>query len=556
MSDDTRSRAFSLEPIAGPAIDPIVPGPDTRTLLGRASGCDVCLLDDSISRRHVVVVSHDDQWMVTDLGSRHGTYLNGIRLDPHKPTLTGHGDLLRIGPFMFRVDSAAVSDRALATTEAIVAPGTIVESVSARELDSLAHQRLTLMIEGCGRIYQAVTEVELAEAVITLIMSGTGFPRAAMLRWGRSPEQVEIIAFHDRQDDTAEGFIFSRSLLQASATGCIARLSRGEEHNYGHSITGLGILAALCAPLIVDSTVVGAVYLDSRVGEVSPQPDAASFCHAVSQVASLALSSLKRIELARRQEQLDADLSVAREAQSFLLPAARGTVGRLRYASRTCPGSVVGGDLFDIFDIDDHRTGICFGDITGHGIGAAILMTAVLSHLRATLAKCGDPAAAVAETNAYLARHSSDRMMATLWVGVFDASECTLKYVDAGHGHWLVCTAGAAPVRPLSPGGMIIGVQPDFEYSGACLELRPGDRLILYSDGLVEQPNTENEQFGNARLREVIAGSGSIDDDVAGIFAALEEFAGSSSFADDTTIASIEVCAENECRARSIPTES
>lgn len=317
----------------------------------------------------------------------------------------------------------------------------------------------------------------------------------------------------------------------------------------GHSIVGLGISSALCAPLMVDSAVVGAIYLDSRDGEVSPQPDAASFCHAVSQVASLALSSLKRIELARRQERLDADLSIAQEAQSFLLPAPGGTVGRLRYALRTCAGSEVGGDLFDIFDIDDHRTGICFGDITGHGIGAAILMTAVLSYLRATLANCGDPAAAVTETNAYLARHSSDRMFATLWVGVFDATESTLSYIDAGHGHWLVCTAGAAPARPKLPGGMIIGVQPDLEYSGACLELRPGDRLILYSDGLVEQPNTENEQFGNARLRDVIAGSGAIDDDVAGIFAALEEFAGSSSFADDTTIASIEVCAETRMQA-------
>lgn len=544
MSDDARSRSFSLEPIAGPAIDPIVPEPDSQTLLGRATECDVCLLDENISRRHVVVFSRDGQWMVTDLGSRHGTFLNGIRLDPHKPTSIDHDDLLRLGPFMFRVDSAAMTERALATTVTTVAPGTIVESVSVRELDSLAHQRLTLMIEGCATIYQAATEVELAEAVIKLIMSGTGFPRAALLRWGRSPEQVEIIAFHDRQDETSKGFVFSRSLLQASATGCVARLSRGEDHNYGHSITGLGISAALCAPLIVDSAVVGAIYLDSRIGEVLPLPDTASFCLAVSQVASLAISSLKRIEMTRRQERLDADLSIAQEAQSFLLPAPEGTVGRLRYASRTCPGSVVGGDLFDIFSIDDHRTGICFGDITGHGIGAAILMTAVLSHLRATLMNCGDPAAAVAETNAYLSRHSSDRMMATLWVGVFDATECTLRYVDAGHGLWLVCTAGAAPVHPKSSGGMIIGIQPDLEYSAECLELKPGDRLILYSDGLVEQPNSENERFDNSRLRDVIAGSGSIDDDVAGIFAALEEFTGRSSFADDTTIASIEVCAE------------
>ncbi|MCK4873786.1 MAG: SpoIIE family protein phosphatase [Phycisphaerales bacterium] len=541
MSDDGRSRTLRLDPIAGPTIDPVVPEPDTRTLLGRAAECDVCLPHAGISRRHVAVFSRGGQWLVTDLGSRHGTFLNGMRLHPHKPAITGHGDLLRIGPFMFRVDSAAVTDRALATTDATVTPDTIVTAVSARELDSLAHRRLTLMIEGSAAIYQAVTEHELAQAVIKLIMSGTGFPRAALLRWGGSPEQVEIIAFHDRHHDTSEGFTFSRSLLQTSATGRVARLSRSAEQQCGQSIEGLGISAALCAPLVVDSAVVGAIYLDSRVGEVQPQPDAASFCHAVSQIASLALSSLKRIELAQRQERLDADLRIAQEAQSFLLPAPGGTVGRLRYASRTCPGSVVGGDLFDIFDIDDHTTGICFGDITGHGIGAAILMTAVLSHLRAILASCGDPATAVAQANAYLVQHSSERMFATLWVGVYDSVDNTLRYVDAGHGHWLIRPADAAPARPQSPGGMIIGVQPDLEYSVARLELRPGDRLVLYSDGLVEQLNTKNEAFGNARLRDVIAGSGSIEDDVAGVFTALEEFTGGSSFADDTTIASIEV---------------
>ena len=90
----------------------------------------------------------------------------------------------------------------------------------------------------------------------------------------------------------------------------------------------------------------------------------------------------------------------------------------------------------------------------------------------------------------------------------------------------------------------MIGFQPEFEYSSARLRLKPGDRLILYSDGIVEQPNTRNERFEIARLKGVIASSGSISDDVGKVFAALEAFSGSSTFMDDTTIASIEVCPE------------
>lgn len=545
MSKDERSRTLRLDPIAGPAIEPIVLEAGSRTVLGRSTGCDICLPDAGVSRRHVAVTSTGGRWMVSDLGSLHGTFLNSVRLDAQRSVPTDHGDLLRIGPFTFRVTSSSAATPALTMTDATIAPSTIVQSVSTRELESLAHRRLTLLIDGCSAVFQVRTEVELAQAVIKLIMSGTGFPRAAMLRWSGSPDQVEIIAFHDRQIETSQGFSFSRSLLQAAATGGTARMSMSAEHDYGQSIDSLGISAALCAPLVVDSVVVGAIYLDARHGEAAPQRDAASFCHAVSQIASLALANLKRIELAQRQERFEAELRVAQEAQAFLMPTPRGTAGRLRYASQSCAGSVVGGDLFDIFAIDDTKTGICFGDITGHGIGAAILMTAVLSHLRAVLANCGDAAAAVTEANAYLAGHSAERMFATLWVGVYDAADCSLCYVDAGHGHWLVCKAGDAPARPQLPSGLIIGVEKDFEYAAQCIDLKPGDRLILYSDGLTEQTNTESEQFGGARLSAVIAGSSSIEDDVAGVFAALEEFTGTSSFDDDTTIASIEVCNES-----------
>ena len=532
-----------LDPVGRTDIGPFELTPGETVTLGRSTECRVCLPDPGVSRRHATLDHREGQWGVTDLSSRDGTFLNGLRLPPHRPTLTGNDDLLRIGPFTFRVNMGAAASRAMVTTDDALGQGTIVEQVSAGELDSLAQRRLALIIDGAAALHQAANESELARAVVDLVVAGTGFPRAAMLRYAASAEEVDVIACRDGGRDTSEGFTFSRTLLRASAQGQMARLSPTMEHQYGQSIGQLGIASAICAPLLVDSAAVGAIYLDARRGEAPIQPEAVGFCHAVSGLAGLALSSLKRAELQERQKRLDAELKIAQEAQKFLLPDQEGDVGSLRYCARTCPGSAIAGDLFDIFPLGAGKTAICCGDVTGHGVGSALVMTAVLSHLRAALARYSEPAAAINDVNAYIARRSPENILVSLWVGVYDDAEGLLRYVDAGHGHWVVKRSAQPPVPTPKPGGMIVGFDPDFTYQAESLELGPGERIILYTDGIIEQLGSAGEEFGRDRLLGLLAQSESIESDVINSLAALRQFIGESDLADDTTIASVEVVA-------------
>jgi len=541
MEQDLRVQIIRLIPVAGPATDSIEIDDQEQAIIGRSRDCSVYIADPAVSRRHVSIANSGNKWILTDLGSRYGTSLNGIQLEPERPTLIKHRDLLKIGPFIFRVSTSGLGLNAMTVTDHLVAPGTIVEAVKVEEPDSLADKRLSLLIEGCSKIFQAREEAELAVPVLDLVLAGTGYSRGAVLLWNGAPDQVEVLASRDHDGLSHMGIEYSRSLLQASASGDMARLSSSSKHQYGQSIAGLGILEALCAPLIIDSRVIGSIYLDVREGEALPETDAAQFCHVASQVASLAISNLKHLELARRQEHLDADLKIAQEAQEFLLPDSHGNVGSIRYSSRTLPGSIVGGDLFDVFEINEHLTGICFGDITGHGIGAALLMTAVLTHLKTVLISCGDPAVAVSATNTYLVEHSSARMFATLWVGVIDSRDHTLRYVDAGHGHWLICKPDSSLYPPPAPGGVVAGVQPEIEYFAVEQKLVVGDRLVLYSDGLVEQPNADLVRFETDRLFAVLSQSRSSEDDVVMSFDAIESFVGGARFTDDTTIASLEI---------------
>jgi serine phosphatase RsbU (regulator of sigma subunit) len=544
MTEQGREAELRLVPIGGLAVEPFVLCGEAEAVIGRAEECEVCLPDPAVSRRHAQLARRGAYWLLTDLESRHGTFLNGIRLQPRSPAVVAEGDVIRLGACALRAAGQPGGSAPLATIDDAASPDTVVQRVPEREIDSVAHRRLELFITGAAAIHQARDEAALADAVLELVLSGTRFPRAAVLRHVGATEQVELVAGREAGGIETGAFAFSRSLLQEAAGGHVARLSRTSGQTYGQSIERLGITQAVAAPVSLDAVVVGYIYLDARENERPGDADAAGFCHAVARLAGLALSSLKRAELEARQKQLDADLRAAQLAQEFLCPKEEGRVGPLSFAAQTCPGRIVAGDLFDIFDLDTDRVALCCGDVTGQGMGAAILMTAVLAHLRAALAHHGEPAEAVSDVNRYIAQRSPAHMFASLWVGLLDRRDGVLRYVDAGHGHWLLRRRGEAPFRGPNPAHLLVGIEPEYRYDAARLELRTGDRIILYSDGIIEHRDAQGEEFSDRRLIAAVAASDSPAADVIDALNALRAFVGEAAFADDTTIASVEYAGE------------
>ena len=544
MASEREAETFRLEPLddrgAAEVGTPTVSG-DGPVVLGRAHGCEVCFQDPSVSRRHASMVKREGRWFVVDHGGRHGTYLNGVRLDPEQPAVAAQGDFIRVGPYTFRIVFGGSRATTIAKTQRQLASDTIVERVSNREMGSLAQRRLEVLIDGAVAINQALDEAALGEAIVEATMAGTGFPRAAVIRPAGSSDAVEVLVSRDAKVAKTADFSFSSSLLREASSGHLARLSRRGGEQLGQSIERLGITAALCAPIILDASVVAYIYLDSREDEQAGYPDAAGFCHAISKMAGLALSNLKRAELEQRQRSLEDDLKGARQAQAFLCPKGEGKVGALTYAMKTFPGRFVAGDLFDIFPINENRVGICFGDVTGQGATAAILMAAVLSHLRASLARYGDPADAIRDVNRYIAECSPSHMFVSLWVAVYDRSDRSLRYVDGGHGHWFITYRDKGPVHAGKPGGLLVGIDGEYAYESVTLDLADVDRIILYSDGVIEQVDPSGVAFGHDRVQQILAGTTSANQDVAEIFKQLEEFAGKSLLDDDTTVASIEI---------------
>lgn len=538
MDTETGTPArLTLFPLTDPRMAAFVAPPDRVVTVGRLDECEMCLKNDMVSRRHARLSRHGDTWYIQDLKSSHGTYVNGMRIDPALPSPLASGDLVRVGPWTFRV---GLGDGPPPATAQMETPGggDRVANVGAGELESPTGLRLRLLTECAAMLHGSGDSHSLAARALEASLAGTGFVRGCILRPVGVGSGVEVIASRGGIEE-GQQFALSSSLIDMALRGEMARLSAASPMIASHSVMELGIHSALCAPILLGKSVEALLYLDARGKESAVHDEAAGFCRAITQIYGLALADAKRRELESRQLRLQADLEAAREAQQMILPPPDGVRGAVRYSVRTMPGHFVAGDLFDIVDLDDGRMAVCLGDVMGKGIGSAILMSCTQSFLHAEIRRTGDPASAVKSVNAYVAERASGGRFVSLWVGVFGESG-ELKYTDAGHGHWLHKPAGREAQRPPLGGGLLIGIEKDFKYETQTLRLGAGDRVIVYSDGAHEQRDARGEEFGLARLRDALVGSESAAGDVEAIIRTLAGFAGTDAFDDDTTVASVE----------------
>lgn len=534
------SYEITLHTLTGPYGHAFSIPSDRPVTVGRSAACDLCLLHEGVSRRHATILRRGDEWFILDQGSVRGTFLNGVRLEPTVPSALSTGDLLRIGPWTFRVSigSEPATGTGVATIDDSRITNQRVERVGRNDLFFGADRRLHLLVECLSRLDAAADERALAEAALESALHGSGYARGAILRRINGGHDVEVVAT-TRIDpmDTAE-FGFSGSLVQQASSGSVAMLSSEAPYHAGQSIAEMRIHSALCAPIFLGDTVEGYLYLDARGQESSVRADAAGFCEAVARAYGLAVANQKRIELERRQNTIHEQLFAAREAQQFILPPPVADLGFLSYAMEMRPGLFVAGDLFDVVPLGNGRVAICLGDVSGHGVASALLMAMTQSQLNAQIIATGDPAAAAAAVNRYVCERSGGGRFVSLWLGIFDVSG-ELHYVDAGHGHWFHAADGALPSKIPTIRGIPLGINAEYKYTTSTISLEPGARIYLFSDGILEQRNPAGEEFGAHRLSQVVGAGGAPLDDVRLAFAATVSFAGTSSLVDDATLASI-----------------
>jgi len=193
----------------------------------------------------------------------------------------------------------------------------------------------------------------------------------------------------------------------------------------------------------------------------------------------------------------------ARAIQQALLPSALPVLPGVDLAARWEPASGFGGDYYDVMPVGDDAVAVCIADVCGKGLPAALLMSNVQATTRAFMAPGVAPEDAAAAINRALCHHAALGRFVTLFVSIFDLRTRTLRFCNAGHNPPVVVHADGRVVR-LSAGGLVAGAFDTARYEGGAIELEPGDRVCLFTDGLPEADSPSGAEFGDARLVDVV----------------------------------------------------
>ena len=302
--------------------------------------------------------------------------------------------------------------------------------------------------------------------------------------------------------------------------------------------TGFQTKAILCVPMKAKGKVIGVLQAINPVGRDTFSANDQALFETFADQAAIAIENAQLHGEIVKQERTKQDLKIAHEIQQNFLPDLTGTSFGLDVAAQNIPALAVGGDFYDVIKLDENKTGIVIGDVSGKGVPAALYMVRAISEYRFLAPKAKDPAELVTTLNNTLAPNSPFGMFVTLFYMVVDHSRKTLHYTSAGHHPLIKREHPTGKVEELdNTGGPPVGLSQGVEYGQSSHEAKPGDAFFTYTDGIVEARNEKAEEYGTDRLKKCVSQkNNSAKDEASQILDDVKLFAKEAAQHDDITV--------------------
>jgi serine phosphatase RsbU (regulator of sigma subunit) len=494
----------------------------TAFSVGRAHANDLsCPEDASLSRRHLVLERDGEGWWVRDLESKNGTLLNGVRIagrqrlqsgdrlsagqltlsfvDPDAGTpdhdvvfVPGAGPELPPGATVMTSLEGLLSG--VPTGPAALAPGVVAAPQRMFEIPAVR-----ALIRAGQQLAAHQPLEELFPLILELSIEAVGAERGVLMTLEAG--QLATQAVH------GEGFRISTTVrdrvLQEKTSLLVRDVGQEEALVNQLSISGQQIHSLMAVPLQTQNQVIGLIYVDSRLFVREFTPDDLSLLTVLANVAAIRIDHERHLALQRLEQLHRRELEQAAEIQRGILPAAPPQMPGLDLAGHNAPCRTVGGDYFDFIVYPDGRLAIFLGDVAGKGMSAALLMSSLQARVQLLTEEPMRLCELMARLDRSIAAKCPSNRFVSLFACLIDAATGDTVYCNAGHNPALLVRA-TGEIERLEAVGTVLGILPDLGYEESAVTLGPGDLIAIYSDGVTEATDPDEQEFGERRLGEVL----------------------------------------------------
>jgi sigma-B regulation protein RsbU (phosphoserine phosphatase) len=520
-------------------------------LIGRGAetGNHLQLADRRISRNCAAIVTEASKFYIEDRGQRRGLFVNGEKVESRE---LQDGDSITFG----LDDSYEIIYRsaANASTDSLPHLLTRIEHITSSEPGSGGLRKLNLLLEATTLLHSQLPLDTVLGHMLDHAVSVTDADRGLLLEADdKGVLKVRLARRSGGLRLPPESLLPSQTAIQLALRRQSAVITEDlaqadMDLQAAQSIVAQRLRAVVVIPLYAMSRAntdqsminikrgdfLGVLYLDSRRPAAFSKLDRQILDALAADAASI-LDNARLVERERERQRLEQEIGIARDIQQALLPKNFRDYPHLSVSGINFPCLAVGGDYFDVFPLGDSRTAFLLADVSGKGLGAA-LCTNLLQGALSGMTLGTDPARVFNHVNRFLCDHSEIGRYATMFFGILD-DQGHLEYINAGHPSPFLIRRGVAE-DVFTEGSYPVGLVPEAEYTVVCLQLEPGDTLVLFSDGVTEAMDPAEQLFGVPRLREVLTGhmQTPLDELQRIVLESVENFARGASQADDLTL--------------------
>ncbi len=492
-----------------------------RVLIGRRSDADIVLSHRLTSRQHAHIIREGDAWVLIDLQSTHGTWVNGDRVERCELRPRDRIRLGREGVELLYLsgppDDDTSSTSFLENSGLDMSVRRLVKSVLPDETGGSNEtyselEKISCLLEFHYSFGKAFSAEKTFHHIVKSALQISGAERGFVLR-----KQSDGFAYSlgldgsERTLSEAE-FRTSRSVVeQVTRTGQPVFMTQGIKGDFAaqESIVAMNLRAIACLPLEAMShesnapTIMGILYLDSHKYMHSLSGLDEQLLRRLAGEAGNVLEKLEMVETLAERQRIEQELALAEETQRALLPRDLPSFDPFNIRAFCRPTRQLGGDFYDFIPVGATELAGVLADVSGKGIPAALLSSLTLGALNMEFRSSTRPDAVLNSLNKLLCRKTPTNKFVTMFLFEFDRAGKG-GYISAGHNTVYLFRAATGELEELLSGGLPLGMFEAASYQSTPLELGPGDTLVVYSDGLTDAENRAGEELGEDKLQDLI----------------------------------------------------